>query len=364
MASIKQRESGKWEARLRKRGGRTVSKTFTTKTLAQAWARDQEAQIERGTWVDVTVAHRTTLAELLSDYIDTVAAKRGSPSELGRLARFVEDLGHYRLDALTPAVLLRWRDERLRAVAPGTVAREMGVLGGAMTWARKERLIPLPQNPVAAIAAPAVADARDRRLVKDEQARLLAAMEDQPAPSGGLHRKGNYRTGTRQNNLRPLVLLALETAMRQGELLSLEWEYIDLEAQTAHLPMTKNGEPRTVPLSRQAVAILRELIEGDGADLASGKVFRLSADALKKAWVRTIERARRRYVQECKDTSCKPDTRLTNLRFHDLRHEATSRLAEKLPNLVELAAVTGHKDLRMLKRYYHPKASDLAKKLG
>lgn len=364
MASIKQRESGKWEVRLRKKGGRTVSKTFTTKTAAQAWGRDQEAQMERGVWVDVTVAHRTTLGELLSDYTDAVAAKRGSPAELGRLARFTEELGHYRLDALTPAVLLRWRDERLRAVAPGTVAREMGVLGGALTWARKERLIPLPQNPVAAIATPAAADARDRRLVKDEQARLLAAMEDCPSPSGGAHRMGNYRTGTRQASLRPIFLLALETAMRQGEILTLEWENIDLESQTAHLPMTKNGEPRTVPLSLQAVAILRELGAGDDADSLSGKVFRLSVDALKKAWTRTIERARRSYVQECAAIGRKPDARLTNLRFHDLRHEATSRLAEKLPNLVELAAVTGHKDLRMLKRYYHPKASDLAKKLG
>ena len=363
MATFVQRPSGRWQAKVRRRGDRVTSQTFATKTLAQAWAREQEAQMERGAWVDVTVAHRTTLGELLADYVQTVASKRGSPAEMGRLARFAEDLGHYRLDALTPAVLLRWRDERLRVVAPGTVAREMGVLSGALTWARKERLIPLPQNPVAAIAAPVAADARDRRVVKDEQARLLAAMEDQPAPSCGAKRAGTNRTGTRQSNLKPLVLLALETAMRQGELLALEWEYIDLEAQTAHLPMTKNGEPRTVPLSRQAVAILHDL-GGSDADSPSGKVFRLTADALKKAWVRTIERARRRYVQECADAGRKPDARLTNLRFHDLRHEATSRLAEKLPNLVELAAVTGHKDLRMLKRYYHPRASDLAKKLG
>lgn len=320
--------------------------------------------MERGVWVDATVAHRISLAELLCDYTDAVAVKRGSPAELSRLARFGEDLGHYRLDALTPAVLLRWRDDRLRAVAPGTVAREMGVLGGALTWARKERLIPLPQNPVAAIAAPVAADARDRRLKKDEESRLLAAMDDHPAPSGGAQRSGNYRVGTRQTNLRPIFLLALETAMRQGELLSLAWEHIDLDAQTAHLPTTKNGDQRTVPLSRRAVAILRELEAEGVVDPPSGKVFRISVDALKKAWVRTIERARRSYVQECKDASRKPDSRLTNLRFHDLRHEATSRLAEKLPNLVELAAVTGHKDLRMLKRYYHPKASDLAKKLG
>ena len=361
MATITQRESGKWEARVRKRGGRAVSKTFSTKSLALAWAREQEAQMERGTWLDTTVAHRTTVAELLGDYRTSVANSRGSPAELGRLERFSEELGHYRLDALTPAVLLKWRDERLKAVAPGTVARELGLLGGVMTWARKERLIPLPQNPVSAIALPAVDDARDRRLMKDEEARLLAAMEDHSAPSGGTRRSGAYRVGSRQSLLKPLFQLALETAMRQGELLSLEWEHVDLDSQTAHLPSTKNGDPRTVPLSRKATAILRELLEPD--EPTSGRVFRLSADALKKAWTRACSRARHTYERECQASGLRPDTRLTNLRFHDLRHEATSRLALKLPNLVELAAVTGHRDLRMLKRYYHPIASDLAKKL-
>ncbi len=363
MATFSQRTSGRWQAKVRRKGGKVVSRTFSTKGRAQKWAREQELQMDHGVWTDPALAHRVTLDELLDDYTETVAVKRSSPAELGRLARFREDLGHYRLSQLTPAVLIHWRDERLRGVAPGTVTREMGVLGGALTWARKERLIPLPGNPVAAIVAPVVADARDRRLMKDEQARLLAAMEDQSAQSGGAKRNGNYRVGTRQAYLRPVFLLALETAMRQGELLSLRWEHIDLDAQTAHLPTTKNGEPRTVPLSRQAVAILRTL-QGDDTAPPSGRVFRLTADALKKAWTRTIERARRRYVQECKEAGRKADARLTNLRFHDLRHEATSHLAEKLPNLVELAAVTGHKDLRMLQRYYHPKASDLAKKLG
>lgn len=318
--------------------------------------------MERGTWVDVAVAHRTTLAQLLADYVELVAGPRGSAAELGRIARFREDLGHLRLDALTPAVLLRWRDTRLRAVAPGTVARELGVLGGALTWARKERLIPMPQNPVAAISAPVADDARDRRLLHDEEQRLAAAMEDRVASAGGRRRKGSYRVGSRQSFLRPAFELALETAMRQGELLTLEWENVDLAQQTAHLPTSKNGEPRTVPLSRRAVAILEGLATQTGQ--RQGRVFPITADALKKAWTRAVRGARRRYETECREAGSTPDARLLDLRFHDLRHEATSRLAEKLPNLIELAAVTGHKDLRMLKRYYHPKASDLAKKLG
>jgi integrase len=362
VAGITQRESGKWEARVRRRGGRTVSKTFSTKTAAFAWARAQEAEIERGTWVDTSVAHRTMLKDLLREYTELVAAPRGSAAELGRLARFVEDLGHYRLDAVTPAVVLKWRDQRLKAVAPGTVARELGLLGGVLTWARKERLIPLPQNPVSAIAAPATDDARDRRLAADEEARLLAAMADQPSAAGGAKRQGNYRTGSRQGSLKPIFQLALETAMRQGELLALEWQHIDLQMQTAFLPTTKNGESRGVPLSRKAVAILEDVALRDAP--RAGRVFPITADALKKAWVRSVKRARARYESECAASGQTSDARLTDLRFHDLRHEATSRLAEKLPNLIELAAVTGHRDLRMLKRYYHPRASDLAKKLG
>jgi integrase len=130
--------------------------------------------------------------------------------------------------------------------------------------------------------------------------------------------------------------------MRRGELLSLTWDNVDLKKQIAFLPETKNGETRTVPLSSRAVAVLEALPRSIG-----GKVFPTTPAALKKAFERACAGAG-----------------ITNLHFHDLRHEATSRMSEKLPNLIELAAVTGHKDLRMLKRYYHPRAEDLARKLG
>ena len=147
----------------------------------------------------------------------------------------------------------------------------------------------------------------------------------------------------------PVVLFALETAMRRGELLSLTWKDVDLKKRVAYLEITKNGTARAVPLSSRAVAVLESLKEEkDGVQaLSVGKVFKTTDAALKKAFERACERAG-----------------INDFHFHDLRHEATSRLAEKLPNLIELAAVTGHKDLRMLKRYYHPRAEDLARKLG
>lgn len=369
MATIRRRESGKWEARVRRKGGRAASRTFSTKNDAVAWAREQERDIERGVWVDATAAHRLTLEELLADYIKRVAEPRGSEAELSRLARFIEDLGAYRLDQLTPQLLLEWRDERLRAVAPGTVARELSVLGGAMGWAMKERLIPLPRNPVSAISRPVVADARKRRLEKDEEARLLAAMVRRAIPGSGKVRTGNYQGGARQSLLRPVFEFALETAMRQGEILALDWAHVELDGQTAHLPRTKNGQARTVPLSKRATEILRERRQAaaaaqKGVAPSRGPAFPLSTEALKQAWARTVKRARSAYESECAESGQEPDRRLLDLRFHDLRHEATSRLAEKLTNVIELAAVTGHKDIRMLQRYYHPRASELAKKLG
>jgi integrase len=130
--------------------------------------------------------------------------------------------------------------------------------------------------------------------------------------------------------------------MRRGELLALQWRNVDLTRQTAFLPTSKNGKPRTVPLSSQAVALLSALPRTE-ADI----VFPISAPTMEAAFKRARVRAQ-----------------IPNLRFHDLRHTATSRMAHKLPNVIELASVTGHQTLQMLKRYYHPNAEILAQKLG
>jgi integrase len=142
-----------------------------------------------------------------------------------------------------------------------------------------------------------------------------------------------------------MISLAIETAMRCSELLSLNWNNINLEKRTAYLATTKNGDSRTVPLSSRAIEILRSMPRHH----QSNRVFWTwtQKDSVVNTWTRVCKKAG-----------------ITNLHFHDLRHEATTRLANKLPNILELSAVTGHKDLRMLKRYYHPKAEDLALKLG
>jgi integrase len=205
------------------------------------------------------------------------------------------------------------------------------VIGHLFEVARREWGIPVA-NPVKDIKAPAENKARDRRLQPElggqesEEARLLNACRE-----------------ARNPYLLPIVRLALETAMRQGELISLRWENVNLVRRTAHLPDTKNGEARTVPLSTIAVESLRSLPRN-----LNGQVFGgLTGQAVQQSFVRAVRRAG-----------------IEGLRFHDLRHEATSRLFERGLNIMEVASITGHKDLRMLRRYTHLRAEDLAKKLG
>lgn len=165
---------------------------------------------------------------------------------------------------------------------------------------------------------PQGAKPRDRRLVGDEAQRLLAACTDARNPF-----------------LLPIVKLAIETAMRQGEIVSLDWKHVDLKKCVAYLPETKNGEPRGVPLSTTAVATIRALPRS-----TTGKLFPgVTTEAVKRAFMRACERAE-----------------IENFHFHDLRHEATSRPFEKCLNPLEVASITGHKTLQMLRRYTHLRA--------
>jgi integrase len=171
---------------------------------------------------------------------------------------------------------------------------------------------------------PRIQNARDRRLRPGELQRLEAALEE-----------------TRNPLIRPLVLLAVKTALRRGELLMLQWRHIDCFNRTAHIPDTKTGHARTIPLNDQAVMLINSLTRDDD------RVFPMTAMALKLAWNRL------------RITAGMPD-----LRLHDLRHEAISRFSEMGLTAIELSVISGHRDPRMLFRYAHLRPSDLAKKLA
>lgn len=339
MASIRQRGKGKFsEARVRRKG-QTLSRSFSTKADARAWATVIESEIERGVFIDRTEAEKNTLGDLLQRYLTEVSSqKKGHNTERYRLVSLQRDpIAKIKVAGLSGKLMAEWRDKRLKEVSGSTVNRDLNLISHIINIARKEWGIHV-ENPVSMIRRPPENRARNRRLAVGEEEKLLAELELSARSERGTFEAG----GTHNPWMRPLVILALETAMRRSELLALRWADVFLADRYVRLHDTKNGEPRDVPLSTRAHAVLEGLPRH-----ISGQVFPVTGEAVKKAFTRAVERAG-----------------LGDLHFHDLRHEATSRIAEKLDNVLELSAVTGHKTLTMLKRYYHPRAKDLARKLG
>jgi len=327
MASIRKRGNS-WQARVARKGFPDETATFKSKTEALEWCRNIESSMDAGRYVRTKEAGDTPLAELLKRYREAVTPlKRGAHDEAIRL-KALERRRFAKLSVLnvTPQAIAAFRDERLAECNPATVIRDLAVLSSIFNHARREWGMDFP-NPVQLVRKPVAPAGRDRTLSSTEEERLIAAA----AP-----------IGRRNPLLQPLLVLALESAMRRGELLSLRWEHVHLDRRCVFLPQTKNGTPRWVPLSTRATNALEAL---GGA--AEGAVFPIAQAALDKCFKRACGRAE-----------------IADFRFHDLRHTATTRLAAKLPNVIELAAVTGHRSLQMLKRYYHPTAESLAAKIA
>jgi integrase len=336
MATFRQR-GNYWEVRVRRTSPPlSLSRSFNTKAEARAWASITESEIERGVFVDRTEAEKNTFGDLLLRYQEEVSClKKSAETERYRISYLLRDpIAKVKVATLSGKLLAQWRDKRLKGTSGSTTNRDLNLISHVITVARKEWGMPI-ENPVSMIRRPPENKARKRRLDPGEGESLLAALTATERDHGRF-------TGPQNIWMLPLVIVALETAMRRGELLALRWEDINFIECFARLHDTKNGDSRDVPLSSRAVATLKALPRD-----ISGRVFPTSAYAIKKGFPRAVERAG-----------------IKDLHFHDLRHEATSRIAEKLDNVLELAAVTGHKTLTMLKRYYHPRARDLAKKLG
>lgn len=327
MASIRKRANN-WQVRVTRKGYPPETRTFASKADAERWGRSIESEIDKGSYTSRTAAERITLAEIIDRYIVEVSPqKRGGSEEIIRLKAMKRfRFAKFSMAALTARVVAEYRDERLKTCKANTVVRDLGLLSSMINHCRREWGIAIA-NPVTQIRKPSIPAGRDRVLSTEERTRLLAAL---------------VPTGRRNPYIHPLAKLALETAMRRSELLGLRWKDIDLTKRVAFLPLTKNGTERNVPLSTEAVAILQGMPRS-----IDGRVFPVGVAAMEAAFLRGVRRAG-----------------LHGLHFHDLRHTATTNLAEKLTNILELSAVTGHKELRMLKRYYHPKAEELALKLG
>lgn len=327
MATFKKRGDG-WYVQVRRKGFPAQYRTFRIKADAQAWARELEARIDRGALPASVRLQDSTLGDLLRRYdTDVVPRLRGAAQETIRLKKMLRaPICALTLDALTPSSFAAYRDARLAEVMPQTVKHELALFGRIIVLARREWDVPLVDNPVKRIALPIVHNSRQRRLEAGEAERLMEALRK-----------------TRNRLVPVAVTLAMETAMRRGELLALEWRHVDLKRRIALLPLTKNGRPREVPLTDEAVRVLGSLPEAKD----ESRVLPLTPMALRLAWVRATKRAG-----------------LEDLHFHDLRHEAISRFAELGLSATELALISGHRDLRMLNRYTHLRPTDLAAKLA
>lgn len=329
MATIRRR-GAKWQAQVRRAGHRPQSRSFTRKQDAERWSRQMEGELDRGG----PDTPDMTFSNLLMRYqAEVTSRKRGIKSEASRINAMRRDpIAQVKLSRLSPKLIADYRDRRLQSVASPTVLRELVILHHCLETARKDWGL-VRENPASAISRPTHGKSRTRRLLEPEHGVLDRELK-----------------ACRNCNVRRIFQFALETAMRRGELLAFRWLDVNFEKKTVHLRMTKNGEPRFVPLSPVAVELLlkwKHDAERFDNFLDSAPVFPITENAFRLAWERAVSRSG-----------------IADLRFHDLRHESISRFFERGLSVPEVALISGHKDVRMLFRYTHLRAEDVARKLA
>lgn len=328
MASIT-KSGDSWRAQVYVQGVRD-SATFATKAKAQAWAAMRETELR--TQKETGILAGKTCADAFDRYVEEVSThKKGSRWELIRLSAMRghmvdgKALGDYKLVDVTPDVLGKWRDMRLKEVMGSTVNRDMNLLSNVFTVARREwRWI--AESPTKDVRRPKNPPPRDRRISQDEIDRICLSLgfNDEPVK-------------TKNQAVAVAFLFAIESAMRAGEICALRPDWID--GRVIHLPhiAVKNSHKRDVPLSKRAVELLELLPKDTLFGISSASLDALFRAARNKAGVE-------------------------GLTFHDTRHEAITRLSKKL-GVLELARAVGHRDLKMLQIYYNESAADIAARL-
>jgi integrase len=314
-------------AQVRRKGAAPLSATFTKLSDARKWVQITEAAIIEGRHFKTAEAKRHTLADVIDRYlVDVLPHKRPStvPDQERQLRWWKARLGHYALADITPALIAEYRDTLRRGTtkrrANATVVRYLAALSHAFTMAVKEWQW-CDDNPVRKITKPKEPRGRVRYLSDQERHQLLAACQT-----------------SRNPYLHTIVVLALATGARRGELLGLQWPDVDLKRGTLTFQETKNGERRAVPLTGQALARMGQHAKVRRLDTAL--VFPNATGrkplGIREAFEGAVERAG-----------------IIDFRFHDLRHTAASYLAMSGASLAEIAEVLGHKTLAMVKRYAH-----------
>ncbi|HEX7643015.1 MAG TPA: site-specific integrase [Burkholderiaceae bacterium] len=341
MATITKTPSGTWKAIIRRVGWPTSAKTFRTRRDAEDWARRTEDEMVRGVFIQRSPSEKMLVSSALQRYAQEVVPTKKDSTQRREHARIREIdayFGQYSLAAVTPDLVAKFRDMRLdQGKANNSVRLELALLGHLFNVAIREWHIGLAYNPVSNIRKPSPGNGRDRRLAKDEQMRLLAAVDQHSNPMLGW-----------------IVRIAIETGMRQSEILGLKRSQIDFKSRVIRLSNTKNDSARTVPMTKVATEVFAYAVKNPvrpfDTDLIffgePGKDGKRSPYQFLKTW-----------------QAIKKDLGMADLHFHDLRHEAVSRLVEAGFSDQQVASISGHKSMQMLKRYTHLRAEDLVKKL-
>ncbi|WP_415820267.1 tyrosine-type recombinase/integrase [Bordetella tumbae] len=320
--------------------GQAASRSFHDKRAALRWALATEDAMRAGLYQPEQTAAVMTLAKALSRYQRDISARKRSADKEASIIRALASasIAAKPLDQVQASDVTQLRNNLARDKAPATVARHLAVLGHVFQVSKLDWGVPCG-NPVRDIRKPTIRNQRDRRYQEGEFEAVIEASDSAVLPA--------------------VAGLALATCMRLGEVVNLQWRYVDLAASVAHLVETKNGYGRDVPLTAKAVEILRNLPR------TGERVFNVRADAMSKAWSRAAKRARAAYEAQCKREGVTPDPDwLVGVRFHDSRHTRVSELHELGLSLGEIQAISGHRTLTQLARYSHVRASHLVNKLA
>ncbi|MCK4503243.1 MAG: site-specific integrase [Desulfuromonadales bacterium] len=334
MATIQERQSSdgktKYRVIVRLKGCSPHTATSERKTDAKKWAQDTESAIRDGRHFKTVEAKKHTLQEMVDRYVENVLPLKPKTykNQKMQLEWWADALGYNLLSDVTPALIAECRDKLLAGTtyrgtkrSPATVVRYLAAISHVFTVAVNEWGW-IEHSPVSKVKKPTEARGRIRFLADDERAALLDACKESVNPF-----------------LYVIVVLAITTGMRQGEILKLKWKDVDLVRSCAVLHETKNGERRTVPIPQFAAQFLIELSKVRRIDtplVFPGKKDPKKPIDIRNMWDDAVEKAK-----------------LEDFRFHDLRHTAASYLAMNGATLAEIAEVLGHKTLQMVKRYAH-----------
>ena len=324
MATIRRLKSKKYLAEVRK-AKQYKSKTFPSKVQAMAWA----AQVEQALDANNSIAGKT-VGDAFTRYRDEVSpSRKGQRSEINRLNKFLRHpLSNILLSDINHTHIYDWVEESLTTIKSSSVNRYLNLMSAVFEQAKRWNWT--NSNPIRGIKRPKNPQPRDRRISDKEIEKILDAL--------GFDGK---TVTTHKQIIAVAFLFAIETAMRQVEIWGLDWSDVYLNKCFVRLHATKNGTKRDVPLSKEAVRLLTLLNPKE-----EGKVFNSNQESSGVIFRRALQMAE-----------------IDNLKFHDSRHEALTRLARKL-DVLDLARMVGHRDPRSLMIYYNATAEEIAARLG